>query len=209
MKKNAKLLTVFLFTVLLTVIMAVVVSAQSVPTALLENVKDHPGYMIDYDGNKVVNESDAIYLLYHSFMPTAYPLTKCENKNCVADINGDSKVDSEDAIFVLYATFGLKNPCPLDKHTEVKVDGVAPTCSKKGIEGGSYCSYCGDFSVAPKFVDAVTHMSIWGESTCFMCEAVVSEDSRDMIVWFELDDSKSFYAVYDATVFVKGKVEIP
>ncbi|MBQ2827526.1 MAG: leucine-rich repeat protein, partial [Clostridia bacterium] len=209
MKKNAKLLTVFLFTVFLAVTMAVAVSAQSVSTDLLAKVKDHPGYMIDYDGNGVVNEEDAIYLLYHSFMPSAYPITKCENKNCTADVNRDGKSDSDDAIFVLYATFGLQNPCPLEKHAEVKVTGVAATCTTEGMEGGSYCSYCGDFSAAPKVVAPVAHMAVKDTDNCTMCDTVFSDETNHKIVWFELNKNETFYSVCDATASVSGKVEIP
>ena len=53
----------------------------------------------DLDGNNIVNEDDAIYLLYSIFFEEDYPL----NQDCDFDKNG--KVDEDDAIYLLYYTF--------------------------------------------------------------------------------------------------------
>ena len=53
----------------------------------------------DADGDDDVDSDDAIYLLYHTFNETEYPL------NQSGDMDGDGDVDSDDAIYLLYYTF--------------------------------------------------------------------------------------------------------
>ena len=53
----------------------------------------------DLDENNIVNEDDAIYLLYSTFFEEEYPL----NQDCDFDNNG--KTDEDDAIYLLYYTF--------------------------------------------------------------------------------------------------------
>ena len=53
----------------------------------------------DLDRNNIVNEDDAIYLLYSTFFEEDYPL----NQDCDFDKNG--KIDEDDAIYLLYYTF--------------------------------------------------------------------------------------------------------
>ena len=52
---------------------------------------------MDRDGD--IDSDDAIYLLYHTFKPTEYPLDQS------GDMDGDGDVDSDDAIYLLYHTF--------------------------------------------------------------------------------------------------------
>jgi hypothetical protein len=49
----------------------------------------------DMDGNNMVNEEDAIYLLRHILVPDLYPVQG------EADWNGDNTVNEEDAIYLL------------------------------------------------------------------------------------------------------------
>jgi hypothetical protein len=58
------------------------------------------------DGDEDVDSDDAIYLLYHTFLPEEYPL----DQN--GDMDGDGDVDSDDAIYLLYHTF-LPDEYPL------------------------------------------------------------------------------------------------
>lgn len=62
----------------------------------------------DFTDDGKVTLDDAIYLLYHTFNPTGYPLGQS------GDFTGDGNVTLEDAIYLLYHTF---NPTgyPLDK----------------------------------------------------------------------------------------------
>ena len=53
----------------------------------------------DMNGDRFVTDADAIYLLYHTFFPSDYPL----NQN--GDFNKDSIVTDADAIYLLYYTF--------------------------------------------------------------------------------------------------------
>ena len=50
----------------------------------------------DLNGDDIVDESDAIYLLYSTFYPEDYPLDQ------QADFNGDGVVDSEDSLYLSY-----------------------------------------------------------------------------------------------------------
>jgi hypothetical protein len=51
--------------------------------------------MGDLDGNAVVNEDDAIYLLQHVMMPDLFAVPQ------PVDFNGDGKVNEDDAIYLL------------------------------------------------------------------------------------------------------------
>ena len=53
----------------------------------------------DVNENGTVDDSEAIYLLYHTFFPEQYPVFQ----SC--DYNGDGKVNDSDAIYLLYYTF--------------------------------------------------------------------------------------------------------
>lgn len=50
----------------------------------------------DTDGNGTLDADDAIYLLYHVYFPSDYPL------DAPCDYNNDGKTDSDDAIYLLY-----------------------------------------------------------------------------------------------------------
>ena len=60
----------------------------------------------DLDGSEEVTDRDAVYLLYHTFLPDLYPA----NQDC--DFNGDGEVNDKDAIHLLYYTF-LPDSYPL------------------------------------------------------------------------------------------------
>ena len=53
----------------------------------------------DLNGDDMVTDEDAIYLLFYTFFPEDYPI----NQN--ADFNGDGSVTDEDAIYLLFFTF--------------------------------------------------------------------------------------------------------
>ncbi len=53
----------------------------------------------DVDGNETITDADAVYLLYYTFLPDAYPV----NQDC--DFNGDGVVTDQDAVYLLYYTF--------------------------------------------------------------------------------------------------------
>jgi hypothetical protein len=57
-----------------------------------EEPKGIPG---DMDGNEVVNEDDAIYLLRHVLFPDMYVI------QIDADVNADGNVNEDDAIYLL------------------------------------------------------------------------------------------------------------
>ena len=60
------------------------------------NVTYTPG---DLDGVEGVTDADAVYLLYHTFLPDLYPV----DQEC--DFNGDGEVNDADAVHLLYYTF--------------------------------------------------------------------------------------------------------
>jgi hypothetical protein len=51
------------------------------------------------DGNEVVNEDDAIYLLRYVFFPEDYPVSDA------VDYTGDGVVNEDDAIYLLRHVF--------------------------------------------------------------------------------------------------------
>ena len=53
----------------------------------------------DLDGVEGVTDADAVYLLYHTFLPDLYPV----DQDC--DFNGDGEVNDSDAVHLLYYTF--------------------------------------------------------------------------------------------------------
>ena len=53
----------------------------------------------DLDGVEGVTDADAVYLLYHTFVPGLYPV----DQDC--DFNGDGEVNDSDAVYLLYYTF--------------------------------------------------------------------------------------------------------
>jgi hypothetical protein len=53
----------------------------------------------DLDGVEGVTDADAVYLLYHTFVPGLYPV----DQEC--DFNGDGEVNDADAVHLLYYTF--------------------------------------------------------------------------------------------------------
>lgn len=61
----------------------------------------------DLDGVEGISDRDAVYLLYHTFLPGSYPV----NQNC--DFNKDNEVNDKDAIYLLYHTF-LPNSYPIN-----------------------------------------------------------------------------------------------
>ncbi len=60
----------------------------------------------DVDGVESVTDADAVYLLYHTFLPEQYPV----NQPC--DFDGDGQVTDADAVYLLYYTF-LPDEYPL------------------------------------------------------------------------------------------------
>ena len=55
----------------------------------------------DIDGNGTIDETDAMYLIWHTLFPGEYPL-----KVSSADFNGDGNVTDADAVILLwYALF--------------------------------------------------------------------------------------------------------
>ena len=70
---------------------------------------DAPQYIIgDVDGNKVVDSSDAIYLLYSvMFGEETYPLAQS------VDYDGDGRVTSSDAVYLLYHVMFGEEDYPL------------------------------------------------------------------------------------------------
>ncbi len=53
----------------------------------------------DFNGDDIVTDADAVYLLFHTFFPETYPL------NQDGDVNGDGVVSDADAVYLLYYTF--------------------------------------------------------------------------------------------------------
>ena len=60
----------------------------------------------DLNDDGEVTDADAVYLLYHTFVPGLYPV----DQDC--DFNGDGEVNDADAVYLLYYTF-LPNLYPL------------------------------------------------------------------------------------------------
>lgn len=70
-------------------------------------VAEAPAYIRgDVDGNGFVNDDDAIYLLYNTFLPDEFPISQS------GDMNGDGIANDDDAIYLLYYTF-LPDEFPL------------------------------------------------------------------------------------------------
>ena len=61
------------------------------------------GYVLyvvgDLDGEVGITDADAVYLLYHTFLPDLYPV----DQSC--DFDGDGYVTDADAVYLLYYTF--------------------------------------------------------------------------------------------------------
>ena len=53
----------------------------------------------DLDCDFEISDSDAVYLLYYTFLPDIYPI----NQDC--DFNGDGEINDKDAVYLLYYTF--------------------------------------------------------------------------------------------------------
>ena len=60
-----------------------------------------PGVEGDLDGDKVVTDDDAIYLLLYTFFPEEYPIRNPEDY----DFDGDGDITDDDAIWLLLYTF--------------------------------------------------------------------------------------------------------
>ncbi|MBQ8683724.1 MAG: hypothetical protein IJ518_04335 [Clostridia bacterium] len=52
----------------------------------------------DLDENNRLDSDDAVYLLYHTLLPTEYPLSQA------ADYTGDGEISQADAVYLLYHT---------------------------------------------------------------------------------------------------------
>ena len=53
----------------------------------------------DLNGDGVVTDQDAVYLLFHTFFESEYPV------NQPVDFNGDGVVNDQDAVYLLFHTF--------------------------------------------------------------------------------------------------------
>ena len=74
--------------------------ANNTRTIEIPGIPSQPEYTLgDLNGDGEVTDSDAIYLLYHTFFSEDYPL----NQPC--DFNGDGEVTDSDAVYLLYYTF--------------------------------------------------------------------------------------------------------
>ncbi len=60
----------------------------------------------DLNGDSAVTVDDALYILWHTFMPNKYPLSQA------CDYNGDGSVTVDDALYILWHTF-MPNKYPL------------------------------------------------------------------------------------------------
>ena len=62
----------------------------------------------DFDGNKIINTEDAIYLLRNTMSPSTYPITQS------GDVDGNKAVNSNDAVYLLRYTLS-PSEYPLSK----------------------------------------------------------------------------------------------
>ena len=72
--------------------------ANGIPFVLIEGPAGIPG---DLDGDEVVTDDDAIYLLLYTFFPDEYPI----DNPAACDFDGDGFVSDDDAIWLLLYTF--------------------------------------------------------------------------------------------------------
>ena len=64
------------------------------------NACDYVKYVAgNVDDDTEITDRDAVYLLYHTFLPDIYPV----NQDC--DFNGDGEINDKDAVYLLYHTF--------------------------------------------------------------------------------------------------------
>lgn len=69
-------------------------------TITVEKAVIEPEYIVgDLNDDDEVTDSDAIYLMYHTFFPEDYPV----KQDC--DFDGDGEVTDNDAIYLMYHTF--------------------------------------------------------------------------------------------------------
>ncbi len=83
----------------------------------------------DVDGNDMVTDADAVYLLYYTFLPQVYPVSQ----DC--DFDGDGQVTDADAVYLLYYTF-LPDVYPIHRWTGATCLD-APVCTKCGATKGA------------------------------------------------------------------------
>jgi len=116
------------------------VAATVIPgTVTIKN--EIPG---DMDGNKKVNSSDAVYLLYNAiFGDEEYPLKQS------GDVDGNGKKDSNDAVYLLYHVLFGGSEYPLFgicTHSALTATAAkAPTCTEEGNIAYWFCGSCGKY----------------------------------------------------------------